>query len=63
MHHSVDRMLRLAGRTEETLGFRYGPASARSADRLETSTTPEVETVVAGVAAGDLTDTPGAPPA
>jgi hypothetical protein len=25
MHHSVDRMLRLAGRTEEDLGFRYRP--------------------------------------
>jgi hypothetical protein len=26
MHHSVDRMLRLAGLTEEDLGFRYKPA-------------------------------------
>jgi hypothetical protein len=26
MHHSVDRMRRLAGRTEEELGFRYRPA-------------------------------------
>jgi hypothetical protein len=26
MHHSVDRMLRLAGLTEEDLGFRYRPA-------------------------------------
>jgi hypothetical protein len=26
MHHSVDRMLRLAGQTEEQLGFRYRPA-------------------------------------
>jgi hypothetical protein len=25
MHHSVDRMLRLAGQTEEDLGFRYRP--------------------------------------
>jgi hypothetical protein len=25
MHHSVDRMLRLAGMTEEDLGFRYRP--------------------------------------
>jgi hypothetical protein len=25
MHHSVDRMLRLAGRTEDDLGFRYNP--------------------------------------
>jgi hypothetical protein len=25
MHHSVDRMLRLAGLTEEDLGFRYKP--------------------------------------
>jgi hypothetical protein len=25
MHHSVDRMLRLAGKTEEDLGFSYGP--------------------------------------
>lgn len=25
MHHSVDRMLRLAGLTEEDLGFRYRP--------------------------------------
>jgi hypothetical protein len=25
MHHSVDRMLRLAGLTEEELGFRYAP--------------------------------------
>ncbi|MEX1184455.1 MAG: hypothetical protein WEF86_14680 [Gemmatimonadota bacterium] len=26
MHHSVDRMLRLAGLTDEDLGFRYRPA-------------------------------------
>jgi hypothetical protein len=29
MHHSVDRMLRLAGRTEEELGFRYRPGKSR----------------------------------
>lgn len=34
LHHSVDRMLRLAGRTEENLGFRYRPGHARSAERL-----------------------------
>jgi hypothetical protein len=26
MHHSVDRMLRIAGLTEEDLGFRYSPS-------------------------------------
>jgi hypothetical protein len=26
LHHSVDRMLRLAGRTEDDLGFRYKPS-------------------------------------
>lgn len=34
LHHSVDRMLRLAGRTEENLGFRYRAGHARSAERL-----------------------------
>lgn len=34
LHHSVDRMLRLAGRTEEGLGFRYRAGNARSAERL-----------------------------
>jgi hypothetical protein len=29
MHHSVDRMLRLAGRTEEELGLRYRPGRTR----------------------------------
>ena len=29
MHHSVDRMLRLAGLTEEDLGFRYSPRRAQ----------------------------------
>jgi hypothetical protein len=29
MHHSVDRMMRLAGLTEEDLGFRYSPRRAR----------------------------------
>lgn len=32
MHHSVDRMLRLAGRTEEELGFRHDPRRPRLAD-------------------------------
>jgi hypothetical protein len=30
MHHSVDRMLRLAGLTEEDLGFRYRPRPTAS---------------------------------
>ena len=34
LHHSVDRMRRLAGRTEENLGFRYRAGHARSAERL-----------------------------
>jgi hypothetical protein len=29
MHHSVDRMMRLAGLTEEDLGFRYSPRRAQ----------------------------------
>ena len=29
MHHSVDRMMRLAGLTEEDLGFRYSPSRAK----------------------------------
>lgn len=35
MHHSVDRMLRLAGLTEEDLGFRYSPRKAKR-DAVET---------------------------
>lgn len=37
MHHSVDRMLRLAGLTDEELGFRYAPGKP----------VPEQETVQA----------------
>jgi hypothetical protein len=33
MHHSVDRMLRLAGQTEEDLGFRYRPGRTPAPDR------------------------------
>lgn len=38
MHHSVDRMLRLAGRTEEQLGFRYraGRTSLPDPQRIAT---------------------------
>lgn len=39
LHHSVDRMLRLAGRTEEHLGFRYRAGNAHSAERLGATTT------------------------
>ena len=35
MHHSVDRMLRLAGLTEEDLGFSYSPRKAKK-DAAET---------------------------
>ncbi|HUF50696.1 MAG TPA: hypothetical protein VMN60_07685 [Longimicrobiales bacterium] len=35
MHHSVDRMMRLAGLTEEDLGFTYSPRKAK-ADAAET---------------------------
>ncbi|HSJ15629.1 MAG TPA: hypothetical protein VK939_14495 [Longimicrobiales bacterium] len=34
MHHSVDRMRKLAGLTEEGLGFRYRPRSADARERL-----------------------------
>jgi hypothetical protein len=40
LHHSVDRMLRLAGRTEEHLGFRYRAGNARSVERLTAHTEP-----------------------
>jgi hypothetical protein len=33
MHHSVDRMLRIAGRTEEDLGFRHRPRRAKLPER------------------------------
>jgi hypothetical protein len=39
MHHSVDRMRKLAGRTEEGLGFRYRPQAADAHERLLTAAT------------------------
>lgn len=44
LHHSVDRMLRLAGRTEEHLGFRYRAGNARSVERLTAHTEPAAHT-------------------
>lgn len=38
LHHSVDRMHRLAGRTEETLGFRYRAGNAQAEARLAAAT-------------------------
>jgi hypothetical protein len=49
MHHSVDRMFRIAGLTDEDLGFRYSPrknladderlaANTRSAEPASTGT-------------------------
>lgn len=35
MHHSVDRMLRLAGLTDEDLGFRYSPKKELPAPAAE----------------------------
>jgi hypothetical protein len=35
MHHSVDRMLRLAGLTEEDLGFRYRPRKTPLPEPIE----------------------------
>lgn len=44
LHHSVDRMLRLAGRTEEHLGFRYRAGNARAVERLAANTEPAAHT-------------------
>lgn len=43
MHHSVDRMVRLAGLTEDDLGYRYRPRKAALAtdERRERIRTPE----------------------
>ena len=38
LHHSVDRMHRLAGRTEENLGFRYRAGDARAEAQLASVT-------------------------
>ena len=38
MHHSVDRMRKLAGCTEEALGFRYKPRSVAARERLVEAT-------------------------
>jgi hypothetical protein len=38
MHHSVDRMLRLAGLTEEDLGFRYKPQKTALPEREHAGT-------------------------
>lgn len=40
LHHSVDRMLKLAGRTEEALGFRYRASKPKLQERLAASGTP-----------------------
>jgi hypothetical protein len=48
MHHSVDRMFRIAGLTDEDLGFRYSPRKNLADDERLAANTRSAEPQPAG---------------